>query len=289
MVRSMTGFGRIAHTVGDMTIHIEIKTLNSKYTDVNLRLPHQLQVYEPTLRQQCVQALGRGKIECTITLDGVVAPTQRINTDLVKAYVDQLRPLTNELKIQSDLIGHILRIPDVITPEETEIDEATQTAVKTALAEALTAVNSFRLREGAALEADFRSHILIIMDHLESIKQYDPERKALIRKRLEEQLEEWVGADKVDGNRFEEELIYYIEKLDINEEKVRLKTHCDYFLVMLEEEDWQKGKKLNFLSQEIGREINTIGSKAQHAIIQQLVVQMKDHLEKIKEQVLNVV
>lgn len=289
MVRSMTGFGRVAYTEGDMTIHVEIKTLNSKYTDVNLRLPHQLQIYEPALRQQCMQALGRGKIECNISIDGITSPTQRINTALVKAYVDQLRPMTDELGIQSDLIGHILRIPDVITPDEAEADEALQQSVVAALEQGLHAVNEFRLREGSVLEDDFRHHITTILSHLETIKKHDPERKDMIRKRIKDQLDEWVGTDKVDNNRFEEELIYYLEKLDINEEKVRLKTHCDYFLELLKEEDWQKGKKLNFLSQEIGREINTIGSKAQHATIQQLVVQMKDHLEKIKEQVLNVV
>lgn len=289
MVRSMTGFGRVDYNVGDMTVHVEIKTLNSKFTDVNLRLPHQLLILEPVLRQQCIVALGRGKIECTITLDGIAIPTQRINTDLVRAYMQQLQPIADELHIQSDILGHILRIPDVITPDEAEIDEDMHKAITTALAKALDTVNQFRIREGAALQEDFTLHINKIMQHLQDIAQHDPERKALIRKRLQDQLNDWVGADQVDGNRFEEELIYYLEKLDINEEKVRLKTHCDYFLSLLQEEDWQKGKKLNFLSQEIGREINTIGSKAQHAQIQQLVVQMKDHLEKIKEQVLNAV
>ena len=289
MVRSMTGYGRVTHHHGPITIHVEIKTLNSKYTDVNLRLPAELQTAEQPLKQRCMTTLGRGKIECNVSLDGTETPTQRINTDLVKAYVHQLQPLAKELGIQSDLIGHILRIPDVIVPEEVEADETLVQQVTAAVSAALELVNAFRLREGEALEKDFVTHIQSILNHLEAIAEHDPQRKTQVRKRLNDQLEEWVGADKVDGNRFEEELIYYLEKLDINEEKVRLRTHCDYFLELLSEEEWQKGKKLNFLAQEIGREINTIGSKAQYAPIQQHVVQMKDHLEKVKEQVLNVV
>lgn len=289
MIRSMTGYGRAAHQYGEITVHVEIKTLNSKYTDISLRYPPLLRSHEPALRQHCTTALQRGKIDCIISLEGLDVPTQHINTKLVEAYLAQLAPLADRQQQPTDLLGHVLRIPDVIVPTEEEADPGLLAAVEAALKQALAEVNHFRDREGQILEKDFSSNLHAILSHLEKVAEHEPARKEQMRHRLLEQLEQWVPGGKVDQNRYEEELIYYLEKLDINEEKVRLRTHCQYFLEVLAEEGYQKGKKLNFLGQEIGREINTIGSKAQYAPIQQLVVQMKDHLEQIKEQVLNVV
>lgn len=289
MLRSMTGFGRVAVTRDEAHFTVEIKTLNSKYTDVNLRFPGYFRPFEHELRNAVSQALGRGKIEVTITVEGVAVPSQQINLALARAYLRQLQPLVQELSTPTDLLGHVLRIQDVITPGDAEPDPALWQQIMQGVQTSLDAVNEFRTREGAILAADFRGHIESIMLHLEAVDQLDPERISRLRNRLEEQLKEWVGTDQVDRNRFEEELIYYLEKLDISEEKVRLRSHCDYFLELLDSEDWHVGKQLNFLSQEIGREINTIGSKAQHAAMQRHVVHMKDDLEKIKEQVLNVV
>ena len=286
----MTGFGRAVKEKDHRTATVEIRSLNSKFLDLNLRFPNVYRHKEPELRNRVSQALSRGKVDITISLTST-EPTfgQHINQPLAKAYYKELLELQQDLGSQSDLLALVFRLPDVVQVSEELADEAGWELILETLQEALKAVDAFRQQEGAALEDDLRQQVKAIQDLLEDIKGRDGERKVLVRERLETQLREWVGEDRVNANRFEEELIYYLEKMDISEEKVRLENHCKYFNEVLDQDAQHKGKQLNFISQEMGREINTIGSKAAFAPIQKLVVQMKDALEKIKEQVLNIV
>lgn len=290
MLHSMTGFGRAVLERGNRTAIVEIRCLNSKYLDLNLRFPSAYRHKEPDIRNKVGKALSRGKIDLTISLDSTdPAVTQHINRKLATAYYRELESLRHELGADSDLLSIIFRMPEVLQPDNELADDEGWALVQEALEKALNAANAFRQQEGASLDSDLRSQVQAILDGLEEVEKLDPERKKLTRERLENSLKEWVGEGKADPNRFEEELIYYLEKMDISEEKVRLRNHCKYFVDVLDEPVAHKGKQLNFISQEMGREINTLGSKAAHAPIQKLVVQMKDALEKIKEQVLNAV
>ncbi|MBL7900704.1 MAG: YicC family protein [Bacteroidia bacterium] len=288
MIKSMTGFGKASAESKDNLITIEIRSLNSKGADVSLRLSSALRNYEAELRNEISKLLERGKIDLSIYLESkkVITPTE-INVTLAKAYHDQLRNLAIELNEPlHDPIAQILRLPDVMKTERKESDEEEWKVIKTAVMEAVNELNAFRDKEGLSLKTDLEQRLKNIENSLNEIAKLDVIRLENLKQRIKINITEAIGKNNIDQNRFEQELIYYIEKLDINEEKVRLKTHLDYFIETCAENS--PGRKLNFIAQEIGREINTIGSKANDAPIQKLVVLMKDELEKIKEQVNNV-
>lgn len=288
MIRSMTGFGKATLELGDKTVNIEIRSLNSKGADISLRVSSGLRNYELELRNELTKQLERGKIDLSIYVESKKAETPvEINLELAKAYHDQLRNLAIELnETLTDGIQQVLKFPDVMKSERKEADENEWKQIKAGVLEAIVQLNQFRDAEGKSLLQDFETRLGNIGRCLEEIKLLDTGRVNSIKDRIRNNIEDLLGKGKIDENRFEQELIYYIEKLDINEEKVRLKTHLDYFLETCAESS--PGRKLNFISQEIGREINTIGSKANDAPIQKLVVMMKDELEKIKEQANNV-
>jgi uncharacterized protein (TIGR00255 family) len=290
MLKSMTGFGRSEQPVGDKTFLVDVKSLNGKQFELQLKLPGFLKPFEFSIRKILSEKLGRGSLDCTISLKqtGNAKPVT-INTDLAKAYYSALASLSEELKLDpSNILSTLVKLPEVITPTgDTLTDEEWQQFEKVILA-AIDDLNAHRLNEGASLEEDLLLRIANIVRHQEEVIRLEPLRQTKIREGLKKLLEDQVGKDNYDPNRLEQELIYYIEKIDINEEQVRLKNHCDYFRTVLQEPEESKGKKLSFILQEIGREINTTGSKAYDSTIQQCVVLMKDELEKAKEQVLNV-
>lgn len=284
----MTGFGKEEATIKNKRVSVEIRSLNSKGLDVNTRMPNLYREKELSLRNLLSEKLERGKIDFSINVESSegIRGTQ-INKTVVKNYHAQLKSIAKELKVeQNDLMGMIMRLPDVMKSEKEEFDEAEWKQILKLIESAIKKLDVFRAREGKVLENDLRKRIDLILKSLSVVEQDDNDRIIAIREKIRKGIEELVTKDKVDNNRFEQELIYYIEKLDITEEKVRLKTHCDFFLKTMNEA--ASGKKLGFISQEIGREINTIGSKANDASIQKIVVQMKDELEKIKEQLNNV-
>ncbi len=288
MLKSMTGFGKATKEFEKRTVNVEIRSLNSKGMDLSLRLSNSYREYELELRSEITRLLERGKVDLSVYVESkhVETPVE-INSDLAKEYQRKIKQLASELnEPATDVLHQILKMPDVLKSERREPDENEWKEVKTVINEAVEALNKFRTQEGKSIEKDFSDHLGVIQDCLTKIIELDKSRIAGIKERIKTNLNEVIGADKIDANRFEQELIYYIEKLDINEEKVRLKTHLDYFHTTMKEPSG--GRKLNFIAQEIGREINTIGSKANHAEIQKLVVLMKDELEKIKEQTSNV-
>ncbi len=288
MIKSMTGFGKASQELSDKTINIEIRSLNSKSADISLRLSSGLRNYELELRNEISKQLERGKIDLSIFIESKKAEMPvEINIELAKAYHKQLKNLALELNEPiANALQQVLKFPDVLKNERKETDENEWKLIKHCLNSALEELNNFRDIEGLSLKKDFEIRISKINNCLEEIKTLDLIRINAIKNRIRNNIEEVIGKSNLDENRFEQELIYYIEKLDINEEKVRLKTHLDYFIETCNEKS--AGRKLNFISQEIGREINTIGSKANDAQIQKLVVLMKDELEKIKEQANNV-
>ena len=288
MIKSMTGFGKASQELSDKTINIEIRSLNSKSADISLRLSSGLRNYELELRNEISKQLERGKIDLSIFIESKKAEMPvEINVELAKAYHKQLKNLALELNEPiANALQQVLKFPDVLKNERKETDENEWKLIKQCLNSALEELNNFRDIEGLSLKKDFEIRISKINTCLEEIKTLDLIRINAIKNRIRNNIEEVIGKSNLDENRFEQELIYYIEKLDINEEKVRLKTHLDYFIETCNEKS--AGRKLNFISQEIGREINTIGSKANDAQIQKLVVLMKDELEKIKEQANNV-
>ncbi len=288
MIKSMTGFGKASQELSDKTINIEIRSLNSKSADISLRLSSGLRNYELELRNEISKQLERGKIDLSIFIESKKAEMPvEINIELARAYHKQLKNLALELNEPiANVLQQVLKFPDVLKNERKETDENEWKLIKQCLNSALEELNNFRDIEGLSLKKDFEIRISKINTCLEEIKTLDLIRINAIKNRIRNNIEEVIGKSNLDENRFEQELIYYIEKLDINEEKVRLKTHLDYFIDTCNEKS--AGRKLNFISQEIGREINTIGSKANDAQIQKLVVLMKDELEKIKEQANNV-
>jgi uncharacterized protein (TIGR00255 family) len=290
MIRSMTGYGKAECLLADKKLTIEVKSLNSKQLDTNTRLPSLYKEKEIDIRQLIASELERGKVDCSFyyELSGDASPGS-INEPVVKAYYEQLYRISGELGLETslELLSTVMRMPDTIRTEKTEIDEEEWTQVKASLKKALDQVNEFRIQEGQSMDSDLRLRVEAIRQKLEQVEPFEKERIDLIRERIDKSLEELGMKDSVDENRFEQELIYYMEKLDISEEKVRLANHCQYFLETMEDKV-PAGKKLGFISQEMGREINTLGSKANHKEIQKLVVEMKDELERIKEQVLNV-
>ena len=288
MIRSMTGFGKATLEKGDKIITVEIRSLNSKGADINLRISSSLRNYELELRNDLSKQLERGKIDLSIFIESNQPETPvEINIDLAKAYYEQLKNLAIELgEPFHDALFQVLKFPDVLKSDKKEADESEWVVIKKCINDAIVQLNKFREKEGKSLEIDFAERLKKIGSHLEEIKVLDEQRLNNIKERIRNNIVEMLGKEKLDENRFEQELIYYIEKLDINEEKVRLKTHLDYFIETCKEPS--PGRKLNFISQEIGREINTIGSKANDAQIQKHVILMKDELEKIKEQAMNV-
>lgn len=290
MLKSMTGFGRAEQTVGDKTFLVDIKSLNGKQFELQLRLPAILKPYEFDIRRLLSEKLNRGSVDCIISLKetGNAKPVT-INTDLAKAYHKTLAELSAALNLDpSHILSTLVKLPEVITPSSETLLEAEWNDFQQVLQSAIDGLNSHRLQEGSMLEEDILERIDNILSQQKEVIKLEPLRQQKIREGITKLLEENVGKENYDDNRLEQELIYYIEKIDISEEQVRLKNHCDYFKSILAEKEESKGKKLSFVLQEIGREINTTGSKAYDASIQKCVVLMKDELEKAKEQVLNV-
>ncbi len=290
MLKSMTGFGRAENTVGDKTFLIDIKALNGKQFELQLKMPAFLKPFEFDIRKVLSKGLGRGSVDCMISLKetGNAKPIT-INTDLAKAYYHPLSQLAAELNLEKgDLLSTILKLPEVITPSSETLTDGEWQQFKKILQDAILNLNDHRMDEGKSLKQELELRIDNIFRQQETVVKLEPLRQQKIREGITKLLEENVGKENYDGNRLEQELIYYIEKIDITEEQVRLKNHCDYFTTVLNEEEESKGKKLSFILQEIGREINTTGAKAYDATIQKCVVLMKDELEKAKEQVLNV-
>lgn len=290
MLKSMTGFGRAEQSVGDKTFLIDIKSLNGKQFELNLKMPAFLKPFEFEIRKVLSEGLVRGSIDCAINLKetGNAKPIT-INTDLAKAYYKPLALLASELNLETtDLLSTILKLPEVITPSSDTLTDDEWSQFKMALGQAIDNLNAHREQEGKSLKQELILRINNIVTQQQNVMSLEPNRKVKIREGIAKLLEENVGKENYDGNRLEQELIYYIEKIDITEEQVRLKNHCEYFDTILNEEEESKGKKLSFILQEIGREINTTGAKAYDAAIQKNVVLMKDELEKAKEQVLNV-
>jgi uncharacterized protein (TIGR00255 family) len=289
MIKSMTGFGRVERVVTDKTFLIDIKSLNGKQFELNLKLPAFLKPYESDVRKILSEKLSRGSVDCTISLkeSGQTKPVS-INTELAKAYFKPLAELSAELKLDtSSILSSLLKMPEVITPTGETLTDAEWDAFEAALNDAIKELGRHRAEEGKSLEADLVNRINNIVNYEEQVAKLAPLRQLKTKEGLKKLLEENVGKESYDPNRLEQELIYYIEKMDISEEQIRLKNHCEYFMQILNEPEEAKGKKLSFILQEIGREINTTGSKAYDSSIQKLVVMMKDELEKAKEQVLN--
>ncbi len=286
----MTGFGKSITEIPGKKLTVEIRSLNSKSLDLNLRLPYIYKEKELELRSELSKLVERGKLDVSIFTESTQETSAVvINKNLAKQYYSELHDLSKELgNNQSDLLSLVMKMPEVMKAEKeiAEFDEKEWMQVKIAFSKAVDAFQKFRIDEGKILEAEFKTRIEFIRKLLKEIIDIDSKRILTIRTRIEKNIADLVDKEKIDKNRLEQELIYYIEKLDITEEKLRLKTHLDYFLDTMEESS--NGRKLGFISQEIGREINTIGSKANDAEIQKMVVQMKDELEKIKEQLLNV-
>jgi len=284
MIQSMTGFGKHVIQLPTKKITVELKSLNSKSLDLNARMPSTYRAKEHALRKIIASSLVRGKVDFGLYVEFTGSETAaQINSEAVKAYMRQLGSIASGDDLR--LLEMALRMPDAMKTEREDIDEDEYKSILAAVKEALSEINTFRSEEGSVLEKDFIHRIETLGKLLQEVILMDPERQGDVRERLEKAVSD-IKAD-VDANRFEQELIYYLEKYDITEEKVRLANHLDYFAKTLKSDD-SNGKKLGFISQEIGREINTIGSKANYAPMQQLVVQMKDELEKIKEQMLNV-
>ena len=281
----MTGYGKVVLELNAKTVRIEIKSLNSKSLDLNVRMPNDYRPKELELRKIIGSRLKRGKIDVSFYVDIEKAknPT-KINTSIVKNYMDQLSNISGGGR-NLDLLRMAIKMPDSISAEKEEIDEQEWSLIISGAEDALNKIENYRKDEGKALYSDFSNRLNNIKSLLKKAVEIDPERIKKVRERLTKSVLEL--KEKIDQNRFEQELIYYIEKLDINEEKIRLDNHLDYFFKTLNQNQ-SNGKKLGFIAQEIGREINTIGSKANYAPMQKIVVQMKDELEKIKEQLLNV-
>ena len=290
MLKSMTGFGRAEQNVGNKTFLVDIKSLNGKQFELQLKLPSILKPFEFDIRRLLSENLGRGSVDCMVSLkDTGDAKPVTINTDLAKAYYKPLAELSAALNLDpSHILSTLVKLPEVITPSSETLSDKDWKDFQRVLLSAIENLNTHRLQEGAMMEQDLLLRIDNILAQQDEVIKLEPLRQQKIREGIRKLLEENVGKENYDDNRLEQELIYYIEKIDITEEQVRLKNHCDYFKSMLAEKEESKGKKLSFILQEIGREINTTGSKAYDSAIQKCVVMMKDELEKAKEQVLNV-
>jgi len=290
MILSMTGYGAASTSFLDKNFSFEIKTLNSKTGDFRIKLPAGLGEKEIWIRKMISDAVSRGRVEASFTIE---APNYfgeyQINTELIKKYYQQLHDLQNELGIpESDLINAIMRIPNVIGTDSLNLTEEEWHHAEQVIIRGLQNLNIFRAEEGRVTARELELRVQNICALLTRIEPLESNRIRRIKDRLRKNLEEFIVQEKIDLNRFEQEILYYLEKIDISEEKLRLGQHCDYFLQLLHNDDEQVGKILNFISQEMGREINTLGSKAQDSEMQQIIVMMKDDLEKIKEQLANI-
>ena len=289
MLKSMTGFGRSEQNVGDKTFLVDIKSLNGKQFELMLKMPGFLKPFEFDIRRLISSKLGRGSIDCSISLkqSGSSKPVS-INVDLAKAYYEPIARLSKELNLDtSQLLSSILKLPEVITPTGETLTPEEWIQFEQLMTSAIDNLNLHRVEEGKSLEADLLLRIENISQQQSQVIVLEPLRQQKIKEGIVRLLEENVGSNNYDTNKLEQELVYYIEKIDISEEQVRLKNHCDYFKAILQEPGEEKGKKLSFILQEIGREINTTGAKAYDSSIQKCVVLMKDELEKAKEQILN--
>ena len=289
MIRSMTGYGVAESLYNTKKINVEIRTLNSKQLDVAMKIPNELRFAELDFRNKVGAALQRGKIDVVITItDTVLDQANQINEEVVAAYLNQIQTITQNLGIApaSDMASLLFRMPGIFNTSEQSYDEAFVAKIGETLEQALELVDRFRIQEGQTLKKDLLHRVELILGLLDQVEPYEKGRHETIKQRLTKNLSELTTSGQYDENRFEAELIYYLEKLDITEEKVRLRQHCNYFNESCDED--QAGKKLGFISQEMGREINTLGTKANEVNIQKLVVKMKDELEKIKEQVCNI-
>lgn len=290
MLRSMTGYGRGEVAINDKIFIIELRSLNGKQFELSLKIPSLLKPFEFEVRNFLAENLVRGSIECTINFkqNGSNKPSS-INLDLARSYYNQLKELADGLKADdSQLLASILKLPEVVSTASDVMEDTDWPPLKNVIQDAVHMINRHRKDEGAVLEEELLNRIQNIEILQQKLIALEPKRKQKIRENILKLLEEQVGKDMVDKNRFEQELIYYIEKIDLTEEQVRLTNHCTYFRTLINENEVAKGRKLSFLLQEVGREINTTGSKAYDSEIQKLVVDMKDELEKAKEQVLNI-
>lgn len=291
MIKSMTGFGKATVESGEKKVIIEVKSLNSKQLDINLRMPNLYKEKEMEIRNLIKNYLERGKVDVCIYSDNSESNKEvAINRDDVEQYFKQMEQIASSLNVPVDnstFLQTIMRFPDVFKQKTEELNENEWEQLKAGIEVALTETDKFRIQEGDVLIRDILHRIDLIQEFASEVPQYEEKRIENIRQKLVEKIKEWHELQNVDQNRFEQEIIYYLEKLDITEEKVRLANHCKYFIETVEKED-APGRKLGFIAQEIGREINTMGSKANNHDIQKLVVHMKDELEKIKEQSLNI-
>lgn len=290
MIKSMTGYGKAECELSAKKITIEIKTLNSKNIDIHTKIPSYYREKELEIRNLLTDKLQRGKVEISLYYEITdEAQAADVNKQIVKSYYNQLKGIADEVGIEASsvLLQTVMRLPDTLRMDRSEIDDEEWNALKRIILEAASEVNEFREQEGRSLEADVSAHIQSIQGYLPEIENFEKKRVERIRERIANNFNELFSDKDLDKNRLEQEILYYLEKLDINEEKVRLENHCNYFLEMIDSNE-PVGKKLGFICQEIGREINTIGSKANDYEIQRRVVLMKDELEKVKEQIANV-
>jgi uncharacterized protein (TIGR00255 family) len=289
MIRSMTGYGIAEQTYNTKEIVVEIKTLNSKQLDLQVKLPNELRFAELDFRNRIGTKMQRGKVDVVITVaDTDLTQSYHIDPDIVKAYKEQMESISVQLGIApaQDMATLLFRMPGIFNVPVENYDEAFVAKVGDVLDQALDIVDGFRIQEGNTLKQDLLHRVALILDLLGQVEPYEKSRHEVIKQRIKKNLSELTSSGQYDENRFEQELIYYLEKLDITEEKVRLRQHCNYFNESCDDD--QAGKKLGFIAQEMGREINTLGSKANEVNIQKIVVKMKDELEKIKEQVCNI-
>jgi len=290
-MKSMTGFGKAECLSDKRKFTVEIRTLNSKQADLTIKVPITWKDRELEIRNELINHLQRGKIEFYITIeDDVESMASQFNKSIIKDYYLQLSNIAaqNNIPLPPDILNAIIQMPDALKLERRyEPDENEWQILLECIQQALNQVNNFREQEGRALKEDIFNRLKIIESHINEIEKIEPLRIEFIKNRLRQNLNEYIGENVIDQNRFEQELIYYIEKIDVNEEKVRLRNHCVYFVATMNESD-SVGKKLGFIAQEMGREINTIGSKANNADMQIVVIQMKNELEKVKEQILNI-
>lgn len=290
MLYSMTGFGRAEATINGRQVIVEMKSLNGKQFEVGQKLSPILRAYELDIRTLLSGLLKRGNIDLTVNIkqDGATRP-MAVNTELAVFYYQSMQQIAQKLNIEEDnILSTLMRMPEVVATEQDMLPEAEWEQVKALIEKAAANLMAHRKNEGQALYTDMRSRISNIESLLEDILPLEAERTEKVRTKLNNSLTEMLGKEKVDQNRFEQEMIYYLERIDFSEEKTRLKQHCIYFQETVEKDDVIKGKVLGFILQEIGREINTLGAKANHAGIQQIVINMKDELEKAKEQILNI-
>ncbi len=291
MIKSMTGFGKATADCGTKKIIVEVKSLNSKQLDINLRTPTLYKEKDIEIRNMIKNALERGKVDMFIYFDNAEEDKDvAVNQSVVKQYYNQMLDVASSLGVEVDkgeLLQTVMRFPDTMQVKMDELDEEAWNGLKSAIEQALADVDQFRVQEGKVLIADILKRIELIKSLSGEVPQFEKQRVVTIKQRLQDKMKEWGEIKNLDENRLEQEIIYYLEKLDITEEKVRLANHCKYFIETVEQEE-APGRKLGFIAQEIGREINTMGSKANDHDIQKLVVRMKDELEKIKEQSLNV-